>query len=286
MHGRFRLLAVVCCLPFAGSIGVAEDLAIDRAVIQQIEDGPPIEGGYEFLPGETAYLSFRVSGFEAKAKDDDFRSISLQYTIEITDPGGIPAIPKFSGVIKSDLREEDKDWTPKVRRELMLPDFAARGKYKILLWVKDELSGGEARRELGLTVRNRDVAPSAELVIRNFGFFRTENDRRSMGDAPAYPAGEPVVVKFDATGYQLGPKNALFVEYGLKLTGPDDKTVIDQPLAAAEQFESFYPRRWLPVSFRLDLPKDPAKGAYVLTIQLRDKIAGKNLELGRSFHVE
>jgi hypothetical protein len=97
-----------------------------------------------------------------------------------------------------------------------------------------------------------------------------------------------VYVRFDATGYKLAePKNAFEVEYGLQVTGPDGKTVIEQPVAAAEKFESFYPRRWLPVAFRLDLPKDhPAKGVYTLKVELRDKAAGKSVEMVREFTVE
>jgi hypothetical protein len=270
---------------FCGGALLAKDLVIERPAIQQIEDGPPIDGSFEFLPGETAYLSFRIQGFGTKEKDDEFRSLSLKYTIEVTDPSGIPAVEKFAGAVATDVRNEDKEWSPRVRREIRLPDFAVRGKYKIALAVRDEVSSEEAKAEVTLTVRARDVAPSEELVVRNFGFYKTENDRRPMTQAIYHPE-EPIVVRFDITGYKLGEKNAIDVEYGIQLVGPDEKAVISQPLAAAEKSSSFYPRRWLPVTFRLDLPENPKKGQYSLSMEIRDKLAGKNLEVKQTLEVE
>lgn len=283
------ILPALALLVSASASAVSgKDLVIERVIIHQIEDGPPIEGGYEFLPGETAYLSFRIDGFEAKEKDKDeeIRSILLTYTLRVVDPAGIAAVPPFSGKVTSDLRREDKDWTPKIRREIVLPEFAIRGKYTISIAVKDEISGRTASKDVTLQVRNRDVPPSEELVARNVGFYRSENDRRPLTEV-VYRVGESLFVRFDVTGYQLqSPKNGYSVEYGLRLTGPDGKAVIDQPTAAAENLESFYPRRWLPVAFRLDLPAGGLKGEHQLTIQIRDKLAGKNLDVQRTFLVE
>jgi hypothetical protein len=272
----------------ASVVASAKDLVIERATIHQIEDGPPVEPGYEFLPGETVYLSFRVSGFESKEKDKDeeVRLVLLTYSIAGLDPAGVTPFAPVAGESKNDVHQEDKDWIPKIRRELVLPDHAERGRYKLTIRVKDQVSGAEAVREVFFQVRNKQVAPSEELVFRNFGFYRTENDRRAMTEA-VFRTGDAVFVRFDATGYKLAePKNSFEVEYGLQVTGPDGKNVIEQPVAAAEKFESFYPRRWLPVSFRLDLPKDPAKGVYTLKVQLRDKAADKSVEMLREFTVE
>jgi len=287
MYPPALFMVRVCCICVMAATftASAKDLVIERATIHQIEDGPPVEQGYEFLPGETVYLSFRVSGYEAKEKEDEIRSILLSYTVSAIDAAGVTPFPGISGESKGDLRPEDKDWTPKVRRELILPDHAERGRYKLTIRVKDQISGAEAVREVFFQVRNKVVEPSEELVFRNFGFYRTENDRRAMTE-PVYRTVDAVFVRFDATGYKLSePKNSFEVEYGLQLTGPDEKNVIEQPVAAAEKFASFYPRRWLPVAFRLDLPKDPAKGVYKLKVQLRDKAAGKSVEMLREFTV-
>ena len=280
-------IPVLLMMAFAG-VAPAKDLVIERAMIHQIEDGPPIEAGYEFLPGETAWLSFRVAGFAVKEKDKDeeINSVQLHYTIRVTDPSGIPALQPFSGTKATDVRREDKDWVPKIRREIVLPEFAVRGKYTISLAVKDGISGAEASKDVTLQVRNKEVAPSEELVARNFGFYRSEEARRPLTEV-VYRVGESIFVRMDVVGYVIeSPKNAFSVEYGLRLTGPDGKPVVDQPVAATETFESFYPRRWLPIAFRLDLPSNGLKGEHQLTVQVRDKIAGKSLEIQKSFTVE
>ncbi len=265
----------------------AAELQIDRPSLQQIEDGPSIDASIQFYSGETVYWSFRISGFETKEKDDEFRDLSLRYRVEVQDPGQLPAIPPLAGAVGTSVRKEDKDWTPKVRGEIRLPDHAVRGKYKVLLWVKDELSGREDRRELGFTVQGRDVAPASELTIRNFGFYRGENDRRPLTEA-VYLVGASVWTRFDITGYAMSgpPKNSFAIEYGLKVLGPDEKPVIDQPVAATEAFEHFYPRKWVPAGFRLDLPKAGLKGRHELVMEVRDKQSGKKLEFRQTFAVE
>jgi hypothetical protein len=266
-------------------LAFGKDLAL-KVQLHQIEDGPPIDATVDFLPGETVYLSFRVSGFETKEKDDEFQSVTLEYRITVEDPEGIPAAPPQVGKFATDIRREDKQWEPKVRREIRLPDHAIRGKYKVTVAVKDVTSGEETTSIATFPVRNRHVEGAKELTARNVGFYRSEEDRRPLTQL-IYHKGEAVFVRLDVTGYMRGEKHAFDVEYGLKLTGPDGKAVVDQPQAARETSESgFYPRRWLPVAFRLDLPAEPLKGSYELVVEVRDKLSGKNLELRRTFEVE
>ena len=288
---KLRSSACLCVLPsvllLLATAAAAKDLAIDRATLHQIEDGPPIDASIQFQPSETVYLSFRATGFETKQKDEELQSLSLRYRIEVQDPFAVYAIAPILGAITTDMRKEDKDWAPKVRAEIRLPDFAARGKYKVLLWLKDELSNAEARREMTFTVTGRDVAPATELTVRNFGFYRTEDDRRPLTEA-VYAAGSPVLVRFDIVGYQMSPapKNAFQIEYGLTVTGPDNKVKISQPTAATENYENPYPRRWLPAGFRLDLPKEFVPGRYEVVMEVRDKQADKKLEVRQFFLVE
>ncbi|BDC51814.1 hypothetical protein F183_A41290 [Bryobacterales bacterium F-183] len=266
-------------------LAFGKDLAL-KPQLHQIEDGPAIDATIDFLPGETVYMSFRVAGFESKEKDDEFQTVALEYRITVEDPEGVPAAAPQQGKFTTDLRREDKEWEPKIRREIRLPDHAIRGKYKVTLWVKDTISGEEATSLLSFPVRNRNVEGAPELTVRNFGFYRSEEDRRPLTQL-IYHKGDSVFVRMDVTGYdRSGAKNAFDVEYGLKLTGPDGKPVVEQAQAAREAGEGFYPRRWLPVAFRLDLPPDPLKGPYDLTVEIRDKRSGKNLELRRNFEVE
>jgi hypothetical protein len=284
---RFASLSALLAASLAGRAVAAKDLVIERASLQQIEDGPPIDGSISFYPGETVYWSFRIAGFGAKEKDEEFRELSLRYKLEVRDPEQLPTIEAVAANLVTTFRKEDKEWTPKVRGEIRLPDHAVRGRYQVLVWVKDEQSGEEAKRELLFTVQGRDVAPAAELTIRNFGFYRGENDRRPLTEA-VYLVGDQVWTRFDIAGYALSPapKNAFSIEYGLTVTGPDDKAVITQPVAATEEFAHFYPRKWIPAGFRLDLPKDGQKGRHELVLEIRDKQTKKKLEFRQVFQVE
>ena len=102
-----------------------------------------------------------------------------------------------------------------------------------------------------------------------------------------YALGSPVLVRFDIVGYQMSaaPRNAFEIEYGLTVTGPDNKVKISQPTAATENYENPYPRRWLPAGFQLDLPKDSGKGRYEVVMEVRDKQSGKKLEVHQFFVV-
>lgn len=282
---KFLLRSISSLFCFTALLASGKDLAL-KPLLHQIEDGPAIDATIDFLPGETVYLSFRVSGFETKEKDDEFQSLALEYKISIEDPEGLAAAPPQAGKFTTDIRREDRQWEPKIRREIRLPDHAIRGKYKVAVWVKDATSGEEATSVVSFPVRNRHVEEAAELTARNFGFYRSEDDRRPLTQL-IYHKGDSVFVRMDVTGYMRGDKNAFDVEYGLKLTGPDGKPVVDQPQAAREASPGgFYPRRWLPVAFRLDLPADPLKGAYSLVVEIRDKFSGKTLDLSRNFEVE
>lgn len=264
---------------------LAKDLAVERLSIHQIEDGPAIDASFDFLPSETAYVLLLVKGFESKPKDDEFRSVALSYRITVTDPAGIPAVPAIDGKVASDLREQDQDWQPRIRQRFQLPDFAIRGKYKVMVAVKDEVSGAETRAEALLNVRNRDVPGSNELTIRNFGFYRSEDARRPLTEA-VFHANEAVFVRFDVVGYKLGGKNALDVGYGLEVRDGEGKLVINQPAAAREKSAGFYPRRWLPVAFRLDLPPGAPKATYTLVLRLTDAVGVQDLETSHSFVLE
>ena len=275
--------ASLCVTLAIGAWG--KDLAIERPSVQQMEDGPIVETGYEFLSGETFYVSFRVSGFTLKEKEDEHQFMSLRYTCEAFDGADVPLVAKHAAASSVEVLAEDKNWEPKFRWSFVIPEHAPGGRYRVVLWVKDENSGAETRRMLNFNVRNREVEPSAELVLRNFGFFRTEDSPRPL-ETVVYRAGDPVWVRFDIAGYKLGEKNRLEVSYGVTVSGEDGKAVINQPQAAVEKFESFYPRRWLPAGLRLDLPKDAKSGPFTLVVEVRDGLGGQKLELRREFTVE
>src|ERR1043166_2710243 len=83
-------------LSAASLAGAAGKLSIQRLAVHQFEDGPEMAPTHEFLPGETVYISCRISGFQQPKEDEH---VKLEWTLAATDPAGIPFEKAKSGVI-------------------------------------------------------------------------------------------------------------------------------------------------------------------------------------------
>lgn len=273
----------LACLLSAAYGAAPKPLALDRITLSQFEDGPSIPRDYDFIPGDTVYFSFHVSGF--RAVGDEEPRVSLTYNIESDDPAGVPIIAPQSGTVDTTLDPEDKNWTPKVRLSLAVPQFAPSGLYTIRIVVRDRVSQTQTGGETKFRVRGHAYEPSDTLVVRGFHFYRGEDDARPLAVA-AYRGGDSVWARFDITGYKLGPKNAFEVGYGMALLRPNGETVFRQPDAATEKAEPFYPRRYLPAAMSLNLDKDLKPGEYTLVVLVTDKVGGQTLESRQAFTVE
>jgi len=258
-------------------------LAIQRMNLSQYEDGPIIPGGYQFVPGETIFFSFQVSGY--KPVGDEEPRVSLAYTIESQDPAGIPIIEPASGVVEATLDAEDKNWMPKVRLTIGVPPYAPSGDYKISMILQDRVGQTQARAQTTFRVKGQTYEPSEKLVIRDLRFYRDEDSKQPLANA-AYRPGDTMWARFYMTGYQLGPKNALEVGYGLALLRPGGETMFRQEDAALEKQESFYPRRFVPAGMSLNLDKDVKPGQYTLVLFVNDKVGGQKVEARATFSVE
>jgi hypothetical protein len=256
-------------------------LAVVQAEVHQSEDGPTMPSDATFGPGEPVYFNCRVSGFK---KNDDER-ISLTWTLEARDSRNVLLAPPESGKIAAELSPEDRKWLPKIRVTVMLPPLADSGSYKILIRVTDEQAKSTAEAETTFRVASRAVEPSDTLVIRNFRFLRTEEDAHPL-EVAAYRPGDTVWARFDMTGYKLGEKNRFDVEYGVKALRPNGQVTYDQPRAADQKDETFYPQRYAPGILSLNLPKDLARGQYTLVLSVRDNLGAQSVETRQMFSVE
>jgi len=90
------------------------------------EDQPPIPAGYEYIGGEPMYLSFRVSGYQAK--DDQ---VQVRYRIMGLDPDGVMLFDPVAGKVEVELSYKDKDWMPVVRENFVLPPLLRPGEYAL-----------------------------------------------------------------------------------------------------------------------------------------------------------
>ena len=268
---------VPCALPAQQP----KQLSILKTTLHQYEDGPPATENYVWMPGETLHLSFLLSGYKGAAGE----KIGLTYKIDAVDPEGVKLIETVTGKVDAELAPEDKEWLPKIRGSIPIPPLADTGDYKILIAVKDEGGGAEAQKEIVYHVRGRKVEPSQQLVVRNFRFLRTEEDKTPLAE-PVFRPGDPVWARFEITGYKLAEKNRYDVEYGLSVLKPSGDVIYSEPKAAVEQNESFYPKRYVLGLLNLNTKKETKPGEYTILLTVKDNAGGQKNESRHTFRIE
>lgn len=275
------LVAAAVCLADAQKV---PQLSIQNVQFSNLEDGPPVSRSEGFSAGETVYFSFQIAGYRRPAEEDG--KINITYELEAKDPAGVPVIEPKSDKISTTLDpEEDKKWMPKARWAIPIPADAPPGMFRISVRVKDLLAKTEASGNFEFRVNAPDIPPSDALVIRNLAFYRAETDKNPVVTA-SYRPGDQVWIRFEMAGYKFGEKNRFDVGYGITVLRPDGQPSFSQPDAAEENAQSFYPRRYLPATFSLSLPKDVALGQYTVVISAHDKVGHQTAEARASFTVE
>jgi hypothetical protein len=263
-----------------GAAPADNKLAVVKLVFAQSEDGPAVVN-YDFMPGESAFFSCRVEGYSKSDKNE----ISLTYQIQAQDAQGILLQPMKKDKVEATLSPEDKDWRPKLRDNIVVPPMAPSGEYQVLVTVKDERNGATAEARATFTVQGRNVAPSDTLVVRDFRFFRNEDDAKPLSVA-AYRPGDSLWARFLMTGFKLGEGNAFDIEYGLVVLRPDGTTAYSEPHAASMKEQPFYPQRYQPGALSLNFPKDQPVGEYTIVLTVHDNVGGQTAETRETFSVE
>jgi len=121
--------------------------------------------------------------------------------------------------------------------------------------------------------------------VRNFRYFRAENDLQAM-DAPIYHPGDTLWAKFDITGYKFGPGNKLDVSYIFSVLSASGKVLFTQPEPAGDQTESFYPKHYVPAEFSIALQNSVKPGEYGIQVVVKDAIGNQTVESKQAFTVQ
>ncbi len=241
--------------------------------------------GTQFVPGETVYYSVQVTGYSVSATDPEKRKVRLNYRIDAFDPSGVKLVETIESILDTTISDQDKDWKPKIRAEILIPPFAPPGKYKVVATITDDISKSGDTVETPFEVNGRQVKPSPELAVQNFGFYRSEDDLKPISTA-AYNAGDALFARFDMTGYRFGDRNTIDLAYDVAVLNPDGKQIYSQPNAAVEKSFSFYPKPYIPGSMNLSLQSNMRKGQYTLVVTVHDLIGHQDLETRHTFDVE
>ena len=256
-------------------------LTIVKPAISDLEDGPAIPATFTFVPGQFVFLSFEIGGYKISPE----QKIRLSYKVEAADPKGVAVLEPIESVVDTTLSDEDKKWRPIVRHQILIPPLAGSGIYSITINVKDDLAGSTASQQIKFEVRGRDVAPSDTLVVRNFHFYRSEDDRDPLATA-VYKPGDTLWARFDITGYKFADHNAIDLDYGISVVAPSGRVLFAQEKAAEEKSSSFYPKLYVPGSMNLSLQANIRPGQYTIVLTPRDHIGKQTYESKATFTIE
>lgn len=271
---------IVFAISLAAQGPTPSPLKIANFTLSQFEDGASM-GNASIVPGETLFVSFQAENYKATADG----KVELKANFQALDPRGIEIQPATNDAVKTTLAQEDKGWKPKFRAQLQVPAIAPPGAYRIKYSVTDAQSKQSGSGEVAFEVRGKDVAPSAELVIRNLQFFRGEEDSTPLAIA-AYRPGDTLWCRFDITGYKYGPENAIEASYDVAVLNADGKQIFAQQNAATEKTKAFYPQPWVPGGVNLSLQKNMNVGGYSVVITAHDAVGGQTATAKSDFKLE
>jgi hypothetical protein len=256
-------------------------LEIVRPIIAQSDGGPAAPPGFEHVAGETLFFTCRVAGY-AKTPEE---KVQLAYSVQAFDPKGLPLTEIYKNSLLTDVTPQDKEWMPKIATEVQIPPLVGPGAYKILVKVEDLVAKTNAELSVPFQVRSKSVEPSDTLVVRNFQFFRGEDDPAAL-IKPVYHGGDAVWTKFDITGFKYGEKNHVDVSYVTSVIAPSGKVLWTQPEAAVEQSESFYPKRYVAATMGINLLAKTTPGEYTIAVKVTDEVGKQTYEAKQTFTVE
>jgi hypothetical protein len=279
---RLALATTVCAL--AAGATTDTKLTIVRPTLHDGDDGPPITADHRYMAGDLVFFSFQVSGYKRLGAEPD-EKIDVAYEMNVRDSKGVLLDPPNVGSVGTGVSHEDKDWLPKVRYQFPLPSLADPGDYKISVKLWDRFAKTETGLEVPFRVTGHAVEPSDTLIVRNFRFLRTEEDKGPLAIA-AYRPGDTLWARFDITGYRFGPENQFAIEYGIAVAGADGAISYSQPHAAEEKTKTFYPQRYTPGIVSLNVPPDIQKGSYTLIVTVKDDQGNQSAEVKQKFTVE
>ncbi len=258
----------------------AQTLQIVQPIVSQSEGGVADAPGTTHVPGEILFFTCRVANF-AKSPE---QKIHIAYSVQPFDPKGIPLSEVYKNELMDEISPQDKEWMPRIATEVQIPPLVMSGNYKIVVKVEDVMAHTNAELSVPFQVRGHEVQPSDTLTVRNFRFFRNEEDTQPVAKA-AYKPGTTIWIKFDMTGYKFGPGNKIDVSYIFKILA-GDKVLFTNPEAAGDQTESFYPKQYVTGEFSVPIQGNVKPGEYAIEVDVKDAVGNQTFAIKRPFTVE
>jgi hypothetical protein len=274
-----RLLLGLCIAALLSAAPPAT-LQMNRGMIQQYEDGPPVLRPDTVTAGETIHFSFHLQGFTRKEDH-----VLVSYSAQAFDPHGVPLAPAITAKNESMLTAQDREWQPKLRGNIVLPELLFPGEYKLHIQAEDEIAGTSVMLDLPFLVAGPPVAPTASLEIQGFDYYRDDEAEKPLPVA-AYRQGEEIHARFLITGYRHKEDGSIHVSYGIKLVNAAGNVLFDNKEAAQDDTTAFYPKPYIPAQMGFTLKPGTAAGEYTLEVTAHDAVGEQVTSAKRSFRLE
>jgi hypothetical protein len=259
----------------------AAGLEVVRPIVAQSDGGVAAPTGFEHVAGETLFVSCRISGYAKTAEE----KVHVTYSVQAFDPKGTPLTEIYKNEMVTDVAPQDKEWMPRIATEIQIPPLVGAGTYKILIRIEDLVANAKAELGVPFEVRSKAVEPSDTLVVRNFQFFRGEDDPQPVQKA-VYRGGDAVWTRFDVIGFKYGNGNHIDVSYVPSVVSPSGKVLWTQDKPEVEQSESFYPKRYMAASMGITLLPNTKPGEYTIKVTITDAVGKQTYETKQTFTVE
>ncbi|MBV9508277.1 MAG: hypothetical protein JO323_25070 [Acidobacteriia bacterium] len=268
------------CLLFASSAAAAP-LQIVRPILSDSDGGAALPASFGYRPGETVFFSCRLTNYQKTPQE----RMHAAYSIQAFDPKGVALTELFKNEITEEVAPQDKEWMPRIATEIPIPPLIAPGTYRILVTAEDLVAKLKTELSVPFEVRGRSPEPSGTLTVRDFHFYRGEEDAEAL-EKPAYRSGDVVWTRFDITGFRYGPNNKIDVSYQVSILDGSGKVLWTQPEPTGENTESFYPKLWIPASMSITIQNNTRPGGYSIAVQVKDAIGNQTYEAKAAFTVE
>jgi len=249
--------------------------ATNFAFLQSKGGSPRPAGPYKTT--DTVYASYDVVEYSTGA---DGRP-NLLLEVVAYDPDGLamhtPWKGEFSGQVKPGAPVDGNF-------KLELPDYVTAGKCRLLVKVRDQISGEELELTAPFRVENTLIAPAAVLELRDFQHSLSAGG--AAVEAPVIEGSGTVYMKCYIHGVQFRGDDA-DVRVALKVIDPAGKAVLDQ-----QDFATFRDSHvYRPQSFRISVnghvsvPSEARKGVYREIYTITDNVAGRSLNQEARFEL-
>jgi hypothetical protein len=262
-------------------LGAAPALEVVRAIVSQSDGGAAMPPGFQHVGGETLFFSCRIAGFAKTAEE----KIHVAFSVQAFDAKGVALTEIYKNEMVEEVSPQDKEWQPKIVSEVQIPPLVAPGTYQIVVQVEDLIAHTKTESKVPFEVRGKTVDASDTLVVRNFHFYRGDEDALALEKA-IYKGGDAVWTKFDITGFKYGEHNHIDVSYVASLLSPSGKVMWTQPDPAVDKDESFYAKRYVAAAMGINLLATTKAGEYTLMVTVTDNVGKQTVETKQTFTVE